>query len=272
MGEDVLQLVEVLRDGLAHGCEAVLDRVCPLPERQRVQGEELGLLLPRLEQHDVPLKAVVRQVALHGELEARVEQRPQHLVHHDLEPAVGQVASIGEVLRSGLVRIVGLIVEGTERVVTDDQVGALLDRHVDVRRVAHPAVHVIDAVDAGRTEEAGQRRGRLHRLGDRDLGILVRPEDHAFGSVEVARAQEELPAPLPVEGAEVVRHADLLEPAPHPAFEGLVVEDAGRNVVRERRKIALGRRVLDDPHREGLEGRVGALLCEASSGLPERLG
>ena len=82
--------------------------------------------------------------------------------------------------------------ERPERVVADDQVGAVLDGDVDVGGAPHAAVDVVDALDARRLVEARQRRRRLHRFRDRHRGVLVVAEDDALGGVEVHRADVEL--------------------------------------------------------------------------------
>ena len=121
--------------------------------------------LARLEQQDVALEAVVGEVALQAELEARVQQGPEDLVQHHLEAAVRQVAAVREVGRGAVALGVDAVEEGSEGVVADDQVRTLLDRDVDAGGGAHAAVHVVDAVDArgsdwrrGGDERAPRRR------------------------------------------------------------------------------------------------------------------
>ena len=82
MTQDSVELVVVLLDRHADRFEALADRLGPLPERQRVDGEELGVVVPGLEQHDVALEAPVSQVALKGELEPGVQQGTEDLVDH----------------------------------------------------------------------------------------------------------------------------------------------------------------------------------------------
>src|SRR5262245_49777432 len=125
------QLVVVVGDGAAHRLEALAQRLGALPEGERIQREEVGVLLPGLEQHDVALEAVVGEVALDAELEPRVQQRAEDLVDDDLHPAVREVAAVGEVRAAAALRV-RPVQEGAERVVADDQIRTLLDRHVDV--------------------------------------------------------------------------------------------------------------------------------------------
>ena len=184
-----------------------------------------------------------------------MQQGAEHLVDDRLEPAVGEVAAVREVRRVGVFGV-DPVEEWPERVVTDDEVGALLDRDVDVRGVAHAAVDVVDAVDARGLVEDRQRARGLHRLRDRELAVLVGPEDHALGGVEIARGHVEALAGLARERSEIVGNLDALEAAAQPPLEAPVVEEAARDVVGDRGQFALGRDVLDDPHREHLEARV----------------
>ena len=125
----------------------MLHRLGAFPERHRIEGEEVRIVLARLQQHDVALETIVGQVSLHAQLETRVQHRPEDLVHHGLQAAVRQIATVCEV---GPVPpfLVDLVEEGAERIVTHDEVGAFFDRDVDVRGAPDPTVDVVHTVDA----------------------------------------------------------------------------------------------------------------------------
>ncbi len=102
--------------------------------------------------------------------------------------------------------------------------------------------------------------------------LLVGPEDHALGGIEVAGGHVEVATALPAELAEVVGHPDAREVLRQPALERRVVEDPARHVVERRGERALGRDLLEDRHRELLERRVARLQEELADRRPERLG
>jgi hypothetical protein len=249
----------------------MMDRVLPLPECERVHVEEFGIAFTGFEQEDVALEAVVRQVALQSQLEPRVQERPEDLVQHHLHAAIGEVAAVRKV---GRVAAFGVdaVQERAERVVTDDQIAALLDRDVDVRRAPHAAIDVVDALDARGLVEERERRRCLHGFGNRDVVALVGAEGLALRRVEIAGGDVEVTATLARKAAELVRDPHPLEVAAQPALEAGVVEEARRNVVGESRHLARRRNVLDQRHRSGFEVDVARLAREGCERARDRVG
>ena len=82
-----------------------------------------------------------------------MQQRAQHLVENREHSGVRQRSSLNDVLAVSF-QAAQQIGKRPERVVADHQVGPVFDGHVDVGRAPHAPVDVIDAIEAGRLEQA----------------------------------------------------------------------------------------------------------------------
>jgi hypothetical protein len=122
----------------------------------------------------------------------------------------------------------------------------VLDGDVDVGRSPDAAVDVVEALQPGRLVEAGEGGRRLHRLGDRERGVLVVAEDDALGRVEVHRDDVELDPAQPVQHAEVVRHAAALDVVAEVLLEARVVEEARRQIGEREGELARPADGVDD--------------------------
>src|SRR4029453_1131379 len=103
------------------------------------------------------LEGGVVLVLAHPQLEARVEERPEDLVEHGEHALVGERSAVDDVLLAlGHEAARDAIRERSEGIVADDQVGAVLDGDVDVRRAAHASIDVVDALYGPGLFTAGQ--------------------------------------------------------------------------------------------------------------------
>ena len=150
-----------------------------------------------------------------------------------------------------------LVAQGDDRIHQEQEVGAALDRQVDVRHATHPAVHEIEAADGHRLEIERQRGGGGDRVGDRHVPPAGRAEQDPLAGVEVNRRDVE----LALEGLERV---DAAGAGQEPAQIGLVLRqavEAGREVLLER----------VDQAREGELLRVAPVEADERRHHPERL-
>ena len=111
-----------------------------------------------------------------------------------------------------------MVHEGPEGVVTNHEIGPLLDGHVNIRRMPNAAIDVVHPVQTCRLVEERQCSRRLNGLGDRQLIDLVASENHAFGGIQVTSAQIQLNAPFALESAKIVGHGQPVQTSTQPAL------------------------------------------------------
>src|SRR6185295_197606 len=104
-------------------------------------------------------------------------------------------------------RLLEVVDVGHQRVDDDDELGALLDRDVDVGGRADAAVDQLAPFQVDRLVDDRQGSRALNRLGYRHVLPTRLAEDDPLGGVEVGRGQVE----LGVEQTEVVTAAAAVE-------------------------------------------------------------
>ena len=120
------------------------------------------------------------------------------------------------VAEDGRDRLLEVVDVGHQRVDDDDELGALLDRDVDVGGRADAAVDQLAPLEVDRLVDDRQAGRALDRLGDRHVGPALLAEDDPLAGVEVGRGQVE----LAVEQAEVVDAAGRRRALPRRSRRG----------------------------------------------------
>ena len=141
-------------------------------------------------------------VAIHAYAHARVDESAERLRQHADQPSFGQADGARPLARRGKIGV-----EGHDRVDADQQFHAFLERDGGVQRVFHRAVDVVAPLDPRGRIEPGQRRARLHRLGDRNVVMPRRAERDGAAAIEVGGEDQQLALEL----AEVVGSTALTE-------------------------------------------------------------
>ena len=193
---------------------------------------ELGL-----DQDDVDARVALLPV-LDRDVQALVREHPEGLVADRREPHVGDAARPGAGdRRDPLAEVVRV---GHQRVDDDDELGAVLDRDVDVRGRADAAVDELAAVDLDRRVDHRQRAGGRDRGRDRHVGPIALAEHDALGRVEVGRGQVQLALEQPEVVASIGVREHLgdvaLDPAPGVDARRQAAGQAGDHV--DRRELA----------------------------------
>ena len=218
---------------------------------------ELGL-----DQDDVDARIALLPL-LDRDVQALVGEQPEGLVADRREPHVGDAAGAGA--GDGRDALPEVVRVGHQRVDDDDELGAVLDRDIDIGGRADAAVDELAAVDLDRRVDHRQRARGGHRGRDRDVGPIALAEHHSLGGIEVGRGQVQLGIDQP----EVVASIGVREHLGDVILEPTPGVDAGRQSAGQAGGHVDGRQlaqVADQfPRHSGYPQREGERLANEAA-------